>query len=135
MLFLFHNIVTEDYICILARQGLREIVNMQHFAAVTLLFASLAVLALTSAVVAPSQGPSSGRSKAWTVEVQTFSSKFHTLAASLYCLPANDLLCAQISLPKNCTANTQTTGYALQSCKLPCEVNGETSHLWADCNL
>ncbi|EIE21329.1 hypothetical protein COCSUDRAFT_56551 [Coccomyxa subellipsoidea C-169] len=36
------------------------------------------------------------------------------------------LRCLQISLPKNCTANTQTKGYELQSCKLPCDVKGPT---------
>lgn len=39
----------------------------------------------------------------------------------------------QISLPENCTANTQTTGYTLQSCKAPCDVNGETNIFPRDC--
>ncbi|BDA44560.1 probable Dynein regulatory complex subunit 5 at N-terminal half [Coccomyxa sp. Obi] len=62
-------------------------------------FMLLGALGSAGAGRALAPSPSATKSKSWTVE---------------------------ISLPQNCTANTQTTGYTLQSCKDPCDVNGPT---------
>ncbi|KAK9908272.1 hypothetical protein WJX75_005306 [Coccomyxa subellipsoidea] len=57
------------------------------------------ILASVVSGSSPAPAPSNTKSKSWTVEIK---------------------------LPKNCTANTQTKGYELQSCKLSCDVQGPT---------